>query len=156
MIFGEMVARSIVATLGSVVRMNYLPLSSQLGVVMKVKNWIIAWGGGLMLAATCASVQVAQADNLASCDNGNGCLFADSNYFTLVGEKAGGTGPFNVPWSQNDWASSYANKSTSVMTVYTDTNSGGTCGSRGAKTKANFYSPFQDSILSWSMRAGGC
>lgn len=123
---------------------------------MKVKNWIIAWGGGLVLAATCATIQVAQADDLASCNNGNGCLFADANYFTLIGEKAGGTGPFNVPWSQNDWASSYANKSTSVMTMYTDTNSGGTCGSRAAKTRANLYSPFQDSISSWSLRAGGC
>ena len=114
------------------------------------------WASGLLLASSWATLQVATADNLSSCNSGNGCLFADANYWALIAERAGGSNPYNIPWNVNDWASSYANKSSWTMTVYTNTNSGGTCGARAANTKGNLYSPFQDSISSMSMRAGGC
>lgn len=117
---------------------------------------MIAWVAAATVTIGLAAASPAQADNLNLCASGRGCLFRDANFWNLQASASGGTGPHNVPWAINDSASSYANKSASTMTVYTNTNSGGTCTARGAGTQGNFYAPFQDSISSWSMRAGGC
>ncbi len=116
----------------------------------------LAWGIATLAAISFAGATVAAADNLSLCPSYHGCLFRDANYWNLQATGAGGGGPWNIPVDINDSASSYANKSGWVMTLYTDTASGGTCGAWGGNSKNNLFWPFQDSVSSWSMRAGGC
>lgn len=119
---------------------------------MRIKSLLIALALGVTALGTAQSAQAA----LADCDANRVCLWGNTNFVWLIGERAPGGGWVNLVGDRNDQMQSWANRTTTNGAAYDEWNGVGACLTLWAVSNEDDVGWFEANVKSSWRTNRGC